>query len=219
MRSFVIGFAASLAAAAPVCAGNLTVQRLFEAPDLQGPSLRQVKFSPDGTLVSYLRGRDDDPQAYDLWAYDIALGQHRMLVDSQRLVPAAEVLSPEEEARRERQRTAALRGIVDYQWAPDSRALLFPLGGDLYHYDLSAPVERAVKRLTSTESYETDPQYSPTRPLCQLHPRPGSLCRRGRDGQGAAADDGRRRIDQPRRRRIHRAGGDGSQHRVLVVAR
>ncbi|MDH4259894.1 MAG: DPP IV N-terminal domain-containing protein, partial [Gammaproteobacteria bacterium] len=161
MRSFVTGFAACIALTAAAGASDLTVERLFDAPDLQGPSLRQVKFSPDGALVSYLRGRDDDPQAYDLWAYDIAAGQHRLLVDSRILLPAAELLSAEEEARRERQRTAALRGIVEYQWAPDSRALLFPLGGDLYHYDLTGPVNQAVRRLTTTESYETDPQYSP----------------------------------------------------------
>jgi dipeptidyl-peptidase-4 len=160
MRSFVIVLAATILTAT-AGAGDLTVERLFAAPDLQGPSLRQVRFSPDGALVSYLRARDDDPQVYDLWAYDIAAGKHRLLVDSRSLSPAQEILSAEEEARRERQRIAALRGIVEYQWAPDSRALLFPLGGDLYHYDLSRPVSQAVRRLTSTESYETDPQYSP----------------------------------------------------------
>ena len=161
MRSFVIGFTACFALSAAAGARDLTVERLFDAPDLQGPSLRQVRFSPDGALVSYLRGREDDALVSDLWAYDIATGQHRLLVDSRSLVPAGEMLSTEEEARRERQRTAALRGIVEYQWAPDSRALLFPLGGDLYHYDLRKPLNEALRRLTTTEAYETDPQYSP----------------------------------------------------------
>ena len=161
MRSFVIGFTASLALIAGADARDMTVERLFDAPDIQGPSLRQLRFSPDGALVSYLRGKEDDTQVYDLWAYDVAAGQHRLLVDSKSLAPAQEILSAEEEARRERQRTAALRGIVEYQWAPDSRALLFPLGGDLYHYDLARPAIQAVRRLTATESYETDPQYSP----------------------------------------------------------
>lgn len=161
MRSFVTGIIASLMLAQAAAAGDLTVERLFDAPDLQGPSLRQTRFSPDGKLVTYLRGRDDAPAVYDLWAYDIAAGRHRLLVDSRVLSPAEETLSAEEEARRERQRIASLRGIVEYQWAPDSRALLFPLGGDLYHYDLAQPAGKAVRRLTATESYETDPQYSP----------------------------------------------------------
>jgi dipeptidyl-peptidase 4 len=161
MRSFVIGFTAGLVLIGAAGAGDLTVERLFDAPDLQGPSLRQVRFSPDGALVSYLRAKDDDAQVFDLWAYDIAAREHRLLVDSRNLVPAEEKLSVEEEARRERQRTAALRGIVEYQWAPDSHALLVPLGGDLYHYDLAKTPGQAVRRLTATASYETDPQYSP----------------------------------------------------------
>jgi dipeptidyl-peptidase-4 len=161
MRSFVIGLTAGLALTAAAGARDLTVERLFDAPDLQGPQLRQLRFSPDGALATYLRAGNEDPQVYDLWAYDIAAGRHRMLVDSRILVPSAESLSAEEEARRERQRTAALRGIVEYHWAPDSRALLFPLGGDLYHYDIAAPADRAVRRLTATVAYETDPQYSP----------------------------------------------------------
>ncbi len=160
MRSFVIGLTASLAIG-QAQAGDLTVERLFEAPDLQGPSLRQTRFSPDGRLVSYLRGRDDAPAVFDLWAYDVATRSHRLLVDSRALSPAEETLSAEEEARRERQRIAALRGIVEYEWSPDSKSLLFPLGGDLYHYELGMPASAAVRRLTATEVYETDARFSP----------------------------------------------------------
>ncbi len=145
----------------PAAAADLTVERLFEAPDLQGPSLRQPKFSPDGQLVSYLRARDDDSAVFDLWAYDVSKAEHRRLVDSRELVPAEGALSAEEEARRERQRIAALRGIVEYHWAPDSKALLFPLGGDLYHYDLAAKAGPAVRRLTETTAFEIDARFSP----------------------------------------------------------
>jgi dipeptidyl-peptidase-4 len=160
MRSLVMGFTAAFWFAA-AGAGDLPVERLFDAPDLQGPSLRQMRFSPDGKLVSYLRGRDDAPAVFDLWAYDIDRKSHRILVDSQALAPADVKLSAEEEARRERQRIAALRGIVEYQWSPDSKGLLVPLSGDLYHYDLTRPPAEAVRRLTETEEFETDPQYSP----------------------------------------------------------
>ena len=160
MRSLVIGLAAALCLG-DAMAKDLPVERLFDAPDLQGPSLRQMRFSPDGKLVSYLRARDDAPAVFDLWAYDVARKSHRLLVDSRVLAPGAEKLSAEEEARRERQRIAALRGIVDYQWAPDSKGLLVPLSGDLYYYDLGKPAAEAVRRLTETEAFETDPQFSP----------------------------------------------------------
>ena len=124
-----------------------------ETPGRFGSRARAVCAVP--VSASYRQGRDDRPLG------GIAAGRHRLLVDSRSLEPAGETLSAEEEARRERQRTAALRGIVDYQWAPDSRALLFPLGGDLYHYEVAKPANEAVRRLTATEAYETDAQYSP----------------------------------------------------------
>jgi len=161
MRSFVTACAAVLCLAQPAMARDLPIERLFDAPDLQGPALRQMRFSPDGKLVSYLRGRDDAPAVFDLWAYDVAKKTHRLLVDSRLLAPAEEKLSAEEESRRERQRIAALRGIVDYQWSPDSRAILVPLAGDLYYYELAKPAAGAVRRLTQTEAFETDPQFSP----------------------------------------------------------
>lgn len=142
-------------------AGNLPLERLFAAPDLSGPTLRGVKISPNGRLIAYLRARDDDKDRFDLWAYDIPAARHRRLVDSRLLAGADRALSAEEEARRERQRTSAFSGIVEYSFAPDSRQLLIPLNGDLYVYDLGRKPENAVRRLTSTPGYETDARFSP----------------------------------------------------------
>ncbi|MEZ5458735.1 MAG: S9 family peptidase [Steroidobacteraceae bacterium] len=142
-------------------ASPLTLERVFATPDLSGPTLRSPRFSPDGRLVVYLRGADDDMNRFDLWAYDIAQRRHRKLVDARALVPAERALSAEEEARRERLRIASLRGIVDYQFSADSRFLLVPLSGDLYLYDLRAPVDRAVRALTQTDAYETEARFSP----------------------------------------------------------
>jgi dipeptidyl-peptidase-4 len=154
-------FLALLANAAPVHAENLTLERLFAAPDLAGPTLRGVKISPDGRLVAYLRARDDDKDRFDLWAFDIRESRHRQLVDSRTLAGADRALSAEEEARRERQRTSALSGIVEYSFAPDSRQLLIPLNGDLYVYDLGRKPADAVRRLTTTAAFETDARFSP----------------------------------------------------------
>ena len=68
--------------------------------------------------------------------------KHRLLVDSRVLAGADRALSAEEEARRERQRTSAFSGIVEYSFAPDSRQLLIPLNGDLYVYDLGRKPDR-----------------------------------------------------------------------------
>ena len=142
-------------------ATKLPLERLFSAPDLSGPTLRSVKISPDGKLVAYLQARSDDKDRYDLWAYDVVAKRHRQLVDSRTLAGADRALSADEAARRERQRTSALSGIVEYSFAPDSRHLLIPLNGDLYVYDLARKPEDAVQRLTSTAAYETDARFSP----------------------------------------------------------
>ena len=153
--------ALSLALAWPVTAEKLPLERLFAAPDLTGPVLRGVKISPDGKLVAYLRARDDDKDRFDLWAYDVSRRRHRLLVDSRTLAGADRALSAEEEARRERQRTSAYSGIVEYSFAPDNRQLLIPLNGDLFVYDLGRKPAQAVRRLTNTEAYETDARFSP----------------------------------------------------------
>jgi len=160
--AFSIGLLALLVTlSTPARAEKLTLERLFSAPDLAGPNLRGVKISPDGKLVAYLRAREDDKDRYDLWAFDVRESRDRLLVDSRSLAGADRALSTEEEARRERQRTSAYSGIVEYSFAPDSRHLLIPLNGDLYVYDLARKPADAVRRLTSTEAYETDSRFSP----------------------------------------------------------
>jgi dipeptidyl-peptidase 4 len=141
-------------------AAPLTVERIFGAPDLSGPRLREPKFSPDGRYVTYLQAKQDNKDQLDLWAFDTQTGKPRLLVDSRALVSGEEQLSAEEEARRERQRTASLRGIVEYQFAADGQRLLIPLGGDLYLYELNARAN-PVMRLTNTASGETDARFSP----------------------------------------------------------
>ncbi|MCC6171585.1 MAG: DPP IV N-terminal domain-containing protein, partial [Gammaproteobacteria bacterium] len=172
-------------AAAPALCGPLTIERIFAAPDLSGTALRNPRFSPDGRLVTFLQGRPDDKDRLDLWAWDVAGGRAARLVDSTQLAAGANrgpraadgpvvdspvinspvinspVINSEEEQRRERQRTSSLSGIVDYVFSSDSRQLLFPIDGDLFLYDRDAPAARAVRRLTDTSAYETDPKFSP----------------------------------------------------------
>ena len=67
-----------------------------------------------------------------------------------------EALSDEEKARRERQRLFAT-GIVSYQWNELGTALLFPLAGDLYYYDLA---KKEARQLIKTEAFELDAKFS-----------------------------------------------------------
>ncbi len=138
---------------------TLEIERLFAAPDLDGPSPRGVRISPDSTRVTFLRGKETDPLQMDLWEYNLADGEMRLLVDSVALVAGDESLSEEELARRERLRIVGQRGIVSYHFAPDGNRLLFPLNGDLFLYDLD---DGATRQLTDTGAGETDPKFSST---------------------------------------------------------
>jgi dipeptidyl-peptidase-4 len=151
----------TLATALPAHAEKLTLEAITGSAPLSGPTLTKPQVAPDGSRVTFLRGKDGDRNRLDLWEYDIASGQTRLLVDSSVVLPGDEVLSDEEKARRERQRIAALSGIVDYQWSPDGKALLFPLGGELYFYDLAKSGKDAVRKLTNGGGFATDPKISP----------------------------------------------------------
>jgi len=144
-----------------VHAEKLTLEAITGNAPLSGPTLMKPKVAPDGSRVTFLRGKDSDRNQLDLWEYDIASGQTRLLVDSKVVLPGTETLSDAEKARRERQRIAAFSGIVDYQWSPDAKTLLFPLGGELYLYDLGKQGRDAVRKLTNGEGFSTDAKLSP----------------------------------------------------------
>ena len=134
---------------------KLTVERIYADPSLTGPAPRSVKLSPDGKRVTFLKGKEDEQERLDLWEYNLADKQSRMLVDSADLMPGEENLSAEEKARRERMRLFA-KGIISYYWGDDGETLLFPLGGDIFVYDLTKSGSDATKQLTQTDAYETD---------------------------------------------------------------
>jgi dipeptidyl-peptidase-4 len=153
--------AASVPHAAAPHAAELTIGRLFDAPALSGPAVLGLRISPDGSRVTYLQGKRDDKDRLDLWEYNLRERQTRILVDSKVLAPADAALSAEEVDRRERQRTAALSGILEYSFAPSGRALLFPLDGKLYYYDLTPSPAQAPLEITQGDGFATDASFSP----------------------------------------------------------
>jgi dipeptidyl-peptidase 4 len=141
---------------------ELTIDRLFDAPALAGPTIVGLKISPNGSRITYLQGKPEDKDRLDLWEYDIREGRARLLVDSSSLAPAERGLSDEELNRRERQRTAALSGILEYSFAPSGDGLLFPLGGNLYYYDLTKQANEAVAEISHSDGSASDATISPT---------------------------------------------------------
>ncbi len=140
---------------------ELTIERLFDAPALAGPTILGLRFSA-GSQVMYLRGKSDNKDRLDLWEYDIESGSERLLVDCNEIAPGPMDLSDEEANRRERQRTAALSGIVEYSLAPSGRSLLFPLGGKLYYCDRTNPAKNSINEINRAASAASDASISPS---------------------------------------------------------
>ena len=135
--------------------GYLTPENINGSQSLSGQTLSSPKISPDGEFITVLQGREDDARQQDLWAYDLTTGEGRLLVSSTDILGEPEVLSEEEQNRRERAREYG-RGIITYSWVGDN-LLLFPLGGDIYLYNLETQESQQV---TATKGFETDPKVS-----------------------------------------------------------
>lgn len=159
-RTIALMAATALSAAAAQAqdgSAELTIGRLFASPGLSGTTPRGVRYSPDGSMVTFIQGREDDASRFDLWAYDVATGEAEMLVDSLDLEPEEVELSEEEKALRERKRIAGSRGIVSYDWDATGEAILVPIAGDLFY----VPLDGEPRRLTETEGFEYDAKISP----------------------------------------------------------
>ncbi|HEU4958885.1 MAG TPA: DPP IV N-terminal domain-containing protein [Sphingomonas sp.] len=135
---------------------KLTLDALFQSPSISGPSLRGLKLSPDGMLVTLLKARPDETDRYDLWAIDTTTGAERMLVDSKKVGTGAE-LSEAEKMQRERMRIGGEKGIVAYDWSPDGKHILVPLEGQLYLADTAG----TVTKLTNVKGGTLNPVISP----------------------------------------------------------
>lgn len=133
----------------------LTIERMNASPALAGTSPRGLKLSPDGQRVTYLAGRKDNQNFYDLWQMDVKTGKSSLLLNADKL--ASNELSDEEKARRERQRIYG-EGIMEYFWADDSKALLIPASGNLYYFSLA---DNSVSQLPIGEGFATDARLSP----------------------------------------------------------
>lgn len=140
---------------------ELSIDRLFDAPELSGPSVVGLKIAPHGGRVTFLRGKADNKDRLDLWEFNVSDGSSHLLVDSNELAGAEKPLSDEEKGRRERQRTAALSGIIEYSFAPKGDALLFPLNGELFFYRLAGKDHPSGVELISSGGFVTDATVSP----------------------------------------------------------
>jgi dipeptidyl-peptidase 4 len=118
---------------------------------------REIRVAPDGDRVLFLRSASGTDARHSLWSLDIASGRETRLADPERVLGAAEELSEQERAVRERTRTQAA-GIVAYTTDEDYRVAAFSLSGKLFLVDL---VAGGVRELPVTGSI-LDARLDPT---------------------------------------------------------
>jgi len=121
---------------------QLTVERLFSSPSLNGTIPSHVRFSPDGTRVSYLANPPEDRERLDLYCYDVASATTRRLIDTSSQQASAR-LTAAEQADRERRRHFST-GVAHYDWLPDGERLCCTIDGAVYLLECTSQRLRAI---------------------------------------------------------------------------
>src|SRR5271166_1572825 len=134
---------------------QLTIEAIFAEGGLTGRSPETIKWSPDGTKVSFVQ-RDDAGEHGELWYVDAVTGEKKILVSEAKL---SQLAPPTSKIHDEREKERVMRyHVAAYTWSPDSKHLLFDSQGQLWYYSLDTGT---AVQLTSSPDPSEDPKFSP----------------------------------------------------------
>lgn len=141
----------------PQSAGTqpLTIESIFAEGGITGRTPENLEWSPDSKGFGYIL-RDDSGEHGELWYFDATTGEKKLLVGETKLAPLAPPLSKLKDDR-ERERITRYH-VAPYQWAPDSKVLLFNSQGQLW---LFAKDNGIGVQFTSAPEPSEDPKFSP----------------------------------------------------------
>ena len=132
-----------------------TIEAIFAEGGLTGRVPENVKWSPDGSKVSFVQ-RDDAGEHGQLWYADAATGEKKVLVSEAKLALLSPPLSKVKDER-EKERLARYH-VAAYVWSPDSKQLLFDSQGQLWLYNVE---NGTAVQFTSAPEASQDPKFSP----------------------------------------------------------
>jgi dipeptidyl-peptidase 4 len=133
----------------------LTIEAIVAEGGITGRAPEAIKWSPDGTKVSFVE-RDDSGDHGQLWYFDAATGEKRVLVSEDKL---SQLAPPTSAIHDEREKERVTRyHVAAYLWSPDSKHLLFDSHGQLWYYTLE---NGTGVQLTSSPDPSEDPKFSP----------------------------------------------------------
>jgi dipeptidyl-peptidase 4 len=135
--------------------GELTVDRIYGQPGLNGRLMRGIAWSPDGKRFTFLdtKGSGKDAKT-ELWSMDAATGERSLLISSDKL----ETILPAPPSQQSQATGAGRRPPSQYQWAPNGNALLFEGPNALAWFDLKT---QSGKVLVSGKDELSDVKISP----------------------------------------------------------
>ena len=133
----------------------LTIEAIFAEGEITGRGPETIQWSPDNTRFSFIQ-RDDSGAHGALWSVDAASGEKKVLVSEAKL---ASLAPPVEKIKNEREKERITRyHVAAYQWAPDSKHLLFDSLGQLWLYTME---NGTAVQVTSAPDPSSDPKFSP----------------------------------------------------------
>src|SRR6266446_214243 len=134
---------------------ELTIEAIFAEGGLTGRAPETIKWSPDGTKVSFVQ-RDDSGDHGELWYVDTTTGEKKVLVSEIKLAQLSPPLSKIKDER-EKERVTRYQ-VAAYIWSSDSKHLLFDSQGQLWYFDLGTGTG---VQLTASSDPSDDPKFSP----------------------------------------------------------
>jgi dipeptidyl-peptidase 4 len=133
----------------------LSIEAIFAEGGITGRAPETIQWTPDNAKFSFIQ-RDDFGDHGQLWSVDAITGAKRVLVNEARLATLA---PPIEKIKDDRERERITRyHVAAYQWAPDSRHLLFDTQGQLWMYDVQSGT---AVQFSSSPDASWDPKFSP----------------------------------------------------------
>ena len=159
LRLLLVVFIACLCCLAQDAAKLPSIPEIFAPGGVTGREPETVKWSPDGTRLSYVL-RDDSGDHGQLYYVDVTNGKPAVLVATEKLAslsPPENIGGKQNKDDRERERRSRY-SIAGYHWASDSKHLLFDSKGQLWYYTLESGTG---VQMTSGADPSGDPKFSP----------------------------------------------------------
>jgi dipeptidyl-peptidase-4 len=132
----------------------LTIDSIFAEGGITGRAPETIQWSPDNTKFSFVQ-RDDSGEHGELWYVDAVTGEKKLLVSEMKVATLAPPISKIKDER-EKERVTRYH-VAAYEWAPDSKHLLFDSKGQLWLYDLASGTAVQVSSAPGAQ----DPKFSP----------------------------------------------------------